>query len=78
MKGSAALRKEVGGGDCWNGFRPGDWHNSINVRDFIVRNVKPYPGNEDFLAGAIAAHKSRLGKTAAVLRRRAKEGSARG
>ena len=51
MKASAALRKEVGGGDCWNGFRPGDWHNFINVRDFIVRNVTPYDGNEDFLAG---------------------------
>ena len=51
MKASAALRKEVSGGDCWNGFRRGDWNTSINVRDFIVRNVKPYPGNEDFLAG---------------------------
>src|SRR4026208_23478 len=39
------------GDDCWNGFRPGDWIPSINVRDFIVRNVKPYLGNEDFLAG---------------------------
>jgi formate C-acetyltransferase len=51
MKASAALRKEVGGGDCWNGFRRGDWHNFINVREFIVRNVAPYDGNEDFLAG---------------------------
>ena len=50
MKASAALKKEVAG-DCWNGFRPGDWQNSINVRDFIVRNVKAYTGNEDFLAG---------------------------
>ena len=33
------------------GFRPGDWQTSINVRDFIVRNVTPYAGNEDFLAG---------------------------
>jgi formate C-acetyltransferase len=51
MKGSAARRPEADSGDCWNGFRPGDWTTSINVRDFIVRNVKPYPGNEDFLAG---------------------------
>src|SRR6266478_3442973 len=29
----------------------GDWTTSINVRDFIVRNVTPYPGNEDFLTG---------------------------
>src|SRR5215204_3836723 len=51
MKGSAARRQEAASGDCWNGFRSGDWATSINVRDFIVRNVKPYPGNEDFLAG---------------------------
>jgi formate C-acetyltransferase len=51
MKTSAALRKEADTGDCWSGFRPGDWQTSINVRDFIVRNVTPYGGNEDFLAG---------------------------
>ena len=52
MKASAALRKEADTGDCWSGFRPGDWQISINVRDFIVRNVTPYNGNEDFLADA--------------------------
>jgi formate C-acetyltransferase len=52
MKASSALRKEADTGDCWSGFRPGDWQTSINVRDFIVRNVTPYSGNEDFLAGA--------------------------
>ena len=51
MKASAALRKEADAGDCWNGFRPGDWLSSINVRDFIVRNVTPYTGDEAFLAG---------------------------
>ena len=50
MKASAALRKEVDSG-CWKGFRPGDWATSINVRDFIIRNVTPYNRNEDFLAG---------------------------
>jgi formate C-acetyltransferase len=49
MKGSAALRKQADAGDCWSGFRPGDWTTSINVRDFIVRNVTSYTGNEDFL-----------------------------
>jgi formate C-acetyltransferase len=51
MKASSALRKQADAGDCWNAFRPGDWTTSINVRDFIVRNVTPYKGNEDFLAG---------------------------
>src|SRR6201995_2752710 len=52
MKASAAIKKEVDTGDGWRSFRPGDWQTSINVRDFIVRNVTPYAGGEDFLAGA--------------------------
>jgi formate C-acetyltransferase len=52
MKSSAALKKDVGAGDSWSGFQPGDWVSSINVRDFIVRNVTSYPGDEKFLAPA--------------------------
>src|ERR1700749_5140616 len=51
MKASAARRKDADTGDCWSGFRPGDWQTSINVRDFLVRNVNPYRGHEEFLAG---------------------------
>ncbi|HYK81166.1 MAG TPA: pyruvate formate lyase family protein, partial [Micropepsaceae bacterium] len=35
----------------WFGFRPGLWSKDINVRDFIQQNVKPYYGDEAFLAG---------------------------
>src|SRR6478609_7364795 len=52
MKSSAVQRKEADTGHCWDGFRPGDWLSSINVRDFIVRNVRPYTGDEAFLAGS--------------------------
>jgi formate C-acetyltransferase len=52
MKGSAALKKETKDQDSWRGFRRGDWCTSIDVRDFIVRNVTPYAGDEKFLAGA--------------------------
>src|SRR6201992_2693262 len=52
MRASAARSKQADTGDCWSGFRSGHWQRSINVRDFIVRNVTPYAGNEDFLAGA--------------------------
>lgn len=31
-------------------FKNGSWNDEINVRDFIVRNYKPYDGNSDFLA----------------------------
>src|ERR1700742_3528781 len=51
MRASAARSKQADAGDCWSGFRSGDWQTSINVRDFIVRNVTPYSGNEAFLAG---------------------------
>jgi len=51
MKGSAALKKEAKDESCWRGFRPGDWSTFIDVRDFIVRNVTPYAGDEKFLAG---------------------------
>jgi formate C-acetyltransferase len=36
---------------CWRAFNKGSWCNTIDVRDFIVRNVTPYIGDEKFLAG---------------------------
>lgn len=32
-------------------FKNGEWNESINLRDFIVRNYTPYDGSSDFLAG---------------------------
>ena len=34
----------------WDGFREGSWQNEINVRDFIMKNVTPYHGDDTFLA----------------------------
>jgi formate C-acetyltransferase len=66
MKGSAALAKEEvetkSDQDAWRGFNPGDWRTSINVRDFIVRNVTPYSGDEKFLAPASAKTKAAWAK----------------
>jgi len=36
-------------------FKQGDWSTEINVRDFIIRNVAPYQGDESFLAAATGA-----------------------
>jgi len=36
----------------WNGFIPGEWQESIDVRDFIQKNYTPYEGNDSFLAQA--------------------------
>jgi formate C-acetyltransferase len=36
---------------AWHLFRPGRWEGAIDLRDFIVRNVTPYDGDESFLVG---------------------------
>src|SRR3954452_16900760 len=36
---------------CWRGFEGGHWQRAIDVRDFIVRNLTPYEGDESFLVG---------------------------
>ena len=47
----AAASKDLMVEDCWRSFKPGNWCKAIDVRDFIVRNVTPYDGDEKFLAG---------------------------
>jgi formate C-acetyltransferase len=51
MEGTAALAKNRKEKHCWRGFKPGNWCSAIDVRDFIVRNVTSYDGDEKFLAG---------------------------
>ena len=50
MEGTAALPKNIKDERCWRDFKPGNWCTTIDVRDFIVRNVTPYLGDEKFLA----------------------------
>ncbi len=50
MEGTAAISKATRDQRSWRGFQPGDWCNRIYVRNFIVRNVTPYLGDEKFLA----------------------------
>ncbi|MDH2997654.1 formate acetyltransferase [Pasteurellaceae bacterium LFhippo2] len=40
---------------AWEGFAPGEWQTSVNVRDFIQKNYTPYEGDESFLADATEA-----------------------
>ena len=51
MEGSAVLRKPRKDESCWRDFQPGSWLSDIDVRDFIVRNVTSYQGDERFLVG---------------------------
>lgn len=43
---------------CWRGFEQGRWAIAIDVRDFIIRNVVPYTGDEAFLVGPSARTKA--------------------
>ncbi|MER7702602.1 formate C-acetyltransferase [Kitasatospora sp. NPDC097605] len=36
---------------AWDGFTPGRWQDTIDVRDFVQRNYTPYEGDAAFLAG---------------------------
>src|SRR5215469_11640443 len=51
MEGTAGLPKSLKDERCWRGFKPGRWRTAIDVRDFIVHNVTPYDGDENFLVG---------------------------
>src|SRR3954470_11472469 len=51
MEGTAALSKAAKDEKAWRDFKPGQWRDIIDVRDFIVRNATPYGGDESFLAG---------------------------
>src|SRR5688572_9263433 len=39
---------------AWEGFHPGLWQKTIDVRDFIQQNYQPYDGDAGFLAPATA------------------------
>ena len=39
---------------AWHAFEPGRWERTIDLRDFIVRNVTAYKGDESFLVGPSA------------------------
>jgi formate C-acetyltransferase len=54
----ASLAKTALEQDHWRSFNPGDWCKSIDVRDFIVRNMTSYAGDESFLAPSTARTKA--------------------
>ena len=74
-KAAVAVAADTGNGaQCWRGFKPGSWSTSIDVRDFIVRNVTPYTGDEKFLAGASERTKAVWAKLQPYFREERKKG----
>lgn len=47
--------KEIRIADCWREFIQGNWESSIDVNDFIHKNITVYPGDHAFLAGPTEA-----------------------
>ena len=58
MQDQVSLSPEQRESEAWRNFNPGRWQNAIDVRDFIVRNVVPYEGDEKFLVGPSARTKA--------------------
>src|SRR3954462_10079464 len=58
MNASTEKPLALGGSRAWRGFAAGRWQDAIDVRDFIVRNVTPYEGDDKFLAGPSAKTKA--------------------
>jgi len=52
VEGTAGFTKNLRDEQRWRSFNSGSWCTSIDVRDFILRNVKPYDGDEKFLVGS--------------------------
>ncbi len=38
--------------DAWCGFKAGSWRHEVDVRDFLIRNFRPFAGDGAFLAPA--------------------------
>ena len=50
MQDQASTAVEQRQSRAWRSFSPGRWQKAIDVRDFIVRNVTAYTGDDKFLA----------------------------
>src|SRR6478752_5090403 len=48
---AAALANSTKDKGCWRDFKPGNWCDTVDVRDFIVCNVTAYTGDQKFLVG---------------------------
>ncbi len=50
----------------WQGFRPGAWQDTIDVRDFIQQNYAAYTGDHSFLAGPTERTRGLMDKVEAL------------
>src|SRR3954453_17424008 len=74
MEATAGLSRAEKTERSWRNFKPGSWRDSIDVRDFIVRNVTPYAGDEKFLVEPSARTKAVWAKLQPFFRDEQKKG----
>jgi len=58
----------------WTNFVPGVWQDTINVRDFIQQNYKPYTGDADFLSGPTERTSDLMGQVQALFAKERRKG----
>ena len=78
MEGTAGFSKAAKDERSWRSFHPGPWRDSIDVRDFIVRNVTSYAEDEKFLAAPSQRTKAVWAKLQPYFKKGTEKGRARG
>ena len=60
--------------EYWEGFKPGEWQDGINTRDFIIKNFTPYYGDGSFLCGPTERTKKLAEKLEALFKEEREKG----
>ena len=68
MDGLAEATEQKSAANPWRGFAPGVWRRSVDVRDFIQRNLRPYEGDAGFVAGPTARTTALFAKVTDLLK----------
>ncbi|WHH60559.1 formate C-acetyltransferase [Petroclostridium sp. X23] len=58
----------------WEGFKTGNWNSEIDVRNFIIKNITPYEGDDSFLVGPSERTKKIWDKITQLLEEERKKG----
>ena len=51
MEGLSGNQSQLSQPEAWRAFVQGRWTTAVDIRDFIIRNLTPYNGDESFLVG---------------------------
>ena len=60
--------------EYWDGFKPGEWQEGSNTRDFIMTNFTPYSGGPEFLCGPTERSKALNAKLGELFKKERENG----